>query len=440
MDIIPGPGHVIHFFPGSRRAVGRVGWRDLAAAARGGRPRRGGEKQDGRRVRHDSNHIGRSCRPERGPPPIGDRAGGHRLARTRHERLPRSPRRNRTRPRREAREGGRRRPKGAERSRRNALKHGLRARFLLPDDLAAAVAERTADFADEFARDALRGVLVGEMGLATARLERCAAMSLADLGTRRPPRRALLGGGPAAGRRGPRRPAPEGPGAGARALRRTRQGADWLIERWEALGEVLRTNGGWDDAQRRLAFDLLGVPPELRRQPRKVLARRRRAGLAALAARPGRARCATTRRRRSTSSTSRSALMTAAGMPLEEDAADRPAPEVRGELPGGRCYRPEGEPRRLPGRPHHESGPRAAAEARVARPAPTAPRRPAAPARPAMRASLLPRPASGFVAVAVPPGGRAAEPSPAAGAGKVRPAGRRPPPRPDDRGPPATAS
>src|SRR6267378_6097135 len=38
---------------------------------------------------------------------------------------------------------------------------------------------------------------------------------------------------------------------------RSRQGADWLIERWEGLGEALGTNGGWDEPQRRLAFDLL---------------------------------------------------------------------------------------------------------------------------------------------------------------------------------------
>src|SRR4051795_4330999 len=50
----------------------------------------------------------------------------------------------------------------------------------------------------------------------------------------------------------------------ARALSRTKQGADWLLERWEGLGAVLRSNGAWDEAQRRLAFDLLGVPGELR--------------------------------------------------------------------------------------------------------------------------------------------------------------------------------
>ncbi len=48
------------------------------------------------------------------------------------------------------------------------------------------------------------------------------------------------------------------------ALRGRKQGADWLIERWEALGTILRNTGAWTDDQRRLALDLLGVPAELR--------------------------------------------------------------------------------------------------------------------------------------------------------------------------------
>jgi hypothetical protein len=50
----------------------------------------------------------------------------------------------------------------------------------------------------------------------------------------------------------------------APALRGCKQGADWLRERWEALGEILENQGGWTDEQRRLAYDLLGVPPALR--------------------------------------------------------------------------------------------------------------------------------------------------------------------------------
>ena len=48
------------------------------------------------------------------------------------------------------------------------------------------------------------------------------------------------------------------------SLRRTKHGVAWLIERWDDLGEALRRSGLWDDAQRTLAFDLLGTPHALR--------------------------------------------------------------------------------------------------------------------------------------------------------------------------------
>ncbi len=50
-------------------------------------------------------------------------------------------------------------------------------------------------------------------------------------------------------------------------LRRTKQGADWLIGRWRSLALILESRGGWDGDQRSLALDLLGVPPELRDGP-----------------------------------------------------------------------------------------------------------------------------------------------------------------------------
>ena len=46
-------------------------------------------------------------------------------------------------------------------------------------------------------------------------------------------------------------------------LRRTPQGCDWMIDRWERLAAIAR-EGGWDDLQKSLAFDLLGACPEER--------------------------------------------------------------------------------------------------------------------------------------------------------------------------------
>src|SRR5262249_45106293 len=78
--------------------------------------------------------------------------------------------------------GGPRTPGGKERSKRNSLKHGLRAESLLPDDLADAVATRTEQFADEFQpQTAYEEFLVGQMALASVRLDRCAELSMVDI-------------------------------------------------------------------------------------------------------------------------------------------------------------------------------------------------------------------------------------------------------------------
>jgi hypothetical protein len=51
-----------------------------------------------------------------------------------------------------------------------------------------------------------------------------------------------------------------------RRLMKTRQGCEWLIERWRELSAVLEHGGGrdWNDAERSLAFDLLGAHPTAR--------------------------------------------------------------------------------------------------------------------------------------------------------------------------------
>ena len=56
----------------------------------------------------------------------------------------------------------------------------------------------------------------------------------------------------------------------ARGLYGSKQGAEWLVEHWDGLADVARKTGRWDDDQRRLAFDLLGVPHELRNVATRV--------------------------------------------------------------------------------------------------------------------------------------------------------------------------
>ncbi len=49
-----------------------------------------------------------------------------------------------------------------------------------------------------------------------------------------------------------------------RRLEQNRHGCELLIDRWEALGRIVRQVGEWDDSQRSMALNLLGVPLELR--------------------------------------------------------------------------------------------------------------------------------------------------------------------------------
>ncbi len=49
-----------------------------------------------------------------------------------------------------------------------------------------------------------------------------------------------------------------------RKLRSSRQGALWLVTQWRELAHVLETVGAWDDTQRSVAADLLGIAPTFR--------------------------------------------------------------------------------------------------------------------------------------------------------------------------------
>jgi hypothetical protein len=56
----------------------------------------------------------------------------------------------------------------------------------------------------------------------------------------------------------------------SRQLQQTKQGGAWIVERWEALGQILEAKGDWSEAHVALALDLLGTPPELRDGPTRL--------------------------------------------------------------------------------------------------------------------------------------------------------------------------
>ncbi|MFO0950793.1 MAG: hypothetical protein U0835_06480 [Isosphaeraceae bacterium] len=157
-------------------------------------------------------------------------------------------------------------------SRSNALTHGLSgAGVVLPPDEAEEVARREAECIQVF-----RPVNVAELfharqyALESVRVERCQKIERAlrkNLARR--------GSDPDAWDEDRRFDAEEtaarlgrDPARTVRRLRQTLQGCEWLIERWEGLERAVAPGRGpWDDAQRTLALDLLGLPEPLRNAP-----------------------------------------------------------------------------------------------------------------------------------------------------------------------------
>ncbi len=50
----------------------------------------------------------------------------------------------------------------------------------------------------------------------------------------------------------------------SRRLQRTKQGVEWMIERWHDLADIIDGGGMWSEAQTSLALDLIGQPLEVR--------------------------------------------------------------------------------------------------------------------------------------------------------------------------------
>jgi hypothetical protein len=158
---------------------------------------------------------------------------------------------------------------GRLRSRSNSLKHGLAGEgvVLTPDD-AEAVARRKAEWRGSFRIvDARDEWLFEQAVVSSVQIDHCHMLESAlhaDLARRAAvcwdEDRRLAAEETAAGLS--RRPS-----LVRQRLRQTAQGCEWMIERWAYLGGVIEEGGAWSEAQRSLAYDLLGVDPVLRDIP-----------------------------------------------------------------------------------------------------------------------------------------------------------------------------
>ena len=149
---------------------------------------------------------------------------------------------------------------------RNSLKHGMAgAGVVLPDEVEDEVKRRSAEWISSMRPFDLAEVwLVESMLREVVRVEHIRKSEIAILS-----RRSIRGADSwdddqrlAAERLAMR--IADRPQVVVLELRKTTQGCDWLIERWEDLGAILEDKGTWDAEQSSKALDLLGVAPDLR--------------------------------------------------------------------------------------------------------------------------------------------------------------------------------
>jgi hypothetical protein len=156
---------------------------------------------------------------------------------------------------------------GKDASRFNATKHGLTAAsadVLVDED--AAVFQEKADAYRRFYKpaDVIEEELVGRMAINDLRSDRCRVLYFRLIG-RHADRACLawdLDRKAEAEELATR--LPKDPGKVSAALEATRYGCEVMAERWEALGRIMEYAGAWDEAQRSMVLDLLGVHPALR--------------------------------------------------------------------------------------------------------------------------------------------------------------------------------
>jgi hypothetical protein len=160
---------------------------------------------------------------------------------------------------------------GSARACRNAIRDGSRSQTEFPDALAARIADREARLrADLKPTSELQSTAITELARASVQQDHCEDQLIVN-------EERLVGDvdvswhddqrahvNRIAGRlaKAPERLAHE--------LEQSLQGAEYCLECWIGLGDSVAANGKLTDEQRDLCFDLLGVSPLLRDNPRRV--------------------------------------------------------------------------------------------------------------------------------------------------------------------------
>ena len=157
---------------------------------------------------------------------------------------------------------------GKERSRRNALKHGLTGAGIvqpLEDEakLHADIDKWLTDLnpQDEIERAMVKGIAIAESQIDRARvMEAAMRQSRVDRAENHWTQDQQL----EVQRLADKLPKAKTPGLIVAELRQTPAGCDWLIERWQELDRALDLKEDWNDECRTMAFDLLGTPRAMR--------------------------------------------------------------------------------------------------------------------------------------------------------------------------------
>lgn len=153
---------------------------------------------------------------------------------------------------------------GKERSRANALTHGLCASVVVPED-AELVQVRSADYFTALKpQNELHNWMIDRVAILSIRIDRCERIERrvrdrvslrAELtwDDDRHLEAEILGGMLA-----------KKPGETVRTLKRTPHGCEWLMTRWAMLAYTADTNHAWTEDQTKLALDMMATPTNFR--------------------------------------------------------------------------------------------------------------------------------------------------------------------------------